>query len=244
MARPDHRVWQNSSIARRYLRDVRAAIPLAAEQLDVMLRLLRARKGSVRRILDLGCGDGFLAAPILDAWPESFGVLVDFSDEMLKAARVRFEDLPDRVAIVPADYGSPGWIAELGERDVYDVIVSGYSIHHQPDERKRTLYGELFDLLAPGGMFLNVEHVSSPPPWLAAHFNEYLIDAPFAYHSAAGTKTRDEVAEELVRRKDKESNILAPVERQCDWLRETGFQDVDCYLKIFELAVFGGRKAA
>ena len=37
-------------------------------------------------------------------------------------------------------------------------------------------------------------------------------------------------------------NILAPVGDQCDWLREIGFEDVDCYFKIFELAVFGGRK--
>jgi hypothetical protein len=46
-----------------------------------------------------------------------------------------------------------------------------------------------------------------------------------------------------VHRPDKEENILAPVEAQCDWLRELGFIDVDCYLKLFELAVFGGRRA-
>ena len=26
------------------------------------------------------------------------------------------------------------------------------------------------------------------------------------------------------------------------WLRQIGFQDVDCYFKAFELALFGGRK--
>ena len=39
-----------------------------------------------------------------------------------------------------------------------------------------------------------------------------------------------------------EGNILAPVELQCEWLRRIGFEDVDCYFKIFELAVFGGRR--
>ena len=38
------------------------------------------------------------------------------------------------------------------------------------------------------------------------------------------------------------SNILATVEKQCDWLLEIGFQEVDCYMKIFELALFGGVK--
>ena len=41
---------------------------------------------------------------------------------------------------------------------------------------------------------------------------------------------------------DKKENIPAPVESQCQWLRETGFQEVDCFFKTFELALFGGRK--
>ena len=35
---------------------------------------------------------------------------------------------------------------------------------------------------------------------------------------------------------------MASVEDQCEWLREIGFADVDCFFKVFELAVFGGRK--
>jgi hypothetical protein len=50
------------------------------------------------------------------------------------------------------------------------------------------------------------------------------------------------VARHYYDRPDKSANILAPVERQCTWLREIGFTDVDCYLKVFELAVFGGRR--
>jgi tRNA (cmo5U34)-methyltransferase len=34
----------------------------------------------------------------------------------------------------------------------------------------------------------------------------------------------------------------APVERQCEWLRDVGYADVDCFFKVFELAVFGGRR--
>jgi hypothetical protein len=31
-------------------------------------------------------------------------------------------------------------------------------------------------------------------------------------------------------------------ETQCDWLRQNGFERVDCYQKLSELAVFGGVK--
>jgi len=33
------------------------------------------------------------------------------------------------------------------------------------------------------------------------------------------------------------------LEKQCEWLREIGFNEVDCYMKIFELALFGGIKS-
>jgi len=43
-------------------------------------------------------------------------------------------------------------------------------------------------------------------------------------------------------RPDKDENKIAPVEQQCGWLRDIGFNDVDCFFKLFEIAIFGGRK--
>jgi tRNA (cmo5U34)-methyltransferase len=57
-----------------------------------------------------------------------------------------------------------------------------------------------------------------------------------------GHKSRAQIASDYVRRPDKSANILASVEDQCTWLRTIGFLDVDCYFKVFELAVFGGRR--
>jgi tRNA (cmo5U34)-methyltransferase len=31
-----------------------------------------------------------------------------------------------------------------------------------------------------------------------------------------------------------------PVELQCAWLPDCGFEDIDCYFKAVELAIFGG----
>ena len=41
---------------------------------------------------------------------------------------------------------------------------------------------------------------------------------------------------------DKDEDQLAPIEAQCEWLREIGFKDVDCFFKHFEIGLFGGRK--
>jgi tRNA (cmo5U34)-methyltransferase len=62
-------------------------------------------------------------------------------------------------------------------------------------------------------------------------------------HLANGVeKTRQEVSEYWYNREDIEVNKLAPVEEQCNWLRQIGFSDVDCYFRILEIALFGGRK--
>ena len=67
-------------------------------------------------------------------------------------------------------------------------------------------------------------------------------DAITDYNKAI--KIDPDFAEAYYNRPDKKENILTPVDIQCQWLRDIGFQDVDCFLKIFELALFGGRKTS
>ncbi|MFQ5400643.1 MAG: class I SAM-dependent methyltransferase [Anaerolineae bacterium] len=244
----DDQVWQTAELTATFLTGVRSAIPLAQEQIAVMLRLIRAARPAVNLVLDLGCGDGILGQAVLDQHPEAQGVFLDFSPPMLDAARKRLAGY-GRALIANVDYGQTDWRARLDEivsghfavSDGFDVIVSGYSIHHQPDGRKREIYAELYDLLRPGGIFLNLEHVASRSPWVEQRFADLFIDALVDYHLRAGVpKTPEQVDREFYSRPDKAANKLALVETQCEWLREIGFLHVDVYLKIFELALFGG----
>jgi ubiquinone/menaquinone biosynthesis C-methylase UbiE len=166
-------------------------------------------------------------------------VLADFSEPMLQAARKRFAAAGAAAHFVLADYGVPSWAEAVAEWAPYDAIVSGYSIHHQPDRRKRAVYREIFGLLNSGGVFVNIEHVSSPTQWLGSLNDAMFIDSLHRLHP---NQSRDDVARLYYDRPDKDANILAPLEDQCAWLRDIGFTGVDCYLKVFELAVFGGRK--
>jgi ubiquinone/menaquinone biosynthesis C-methylase UbiE len=232
-------VWKTRVAAATYLEGIRGAFPLALEQIDVMLRLIAACGRPVRRVLDLGCGDGILAAAILERLPQVEVVLADFSEPMLEAARKRFSAAGASVHYVLADYGVPSWTGSVAEWAPYDAIVSGFSIHHQPDGRKFAVYREIFGLLDPGGIFVNMEHVSSPTDWLRGLQDETFIDSLHRHHA---DRSREDVARFYFGRPDKDANILASVEQQCAWLRDIGFTDADCYLKLFELAVFGGRR--
>jgi len=292
-------VWQGEALSSTYLDGVRGAIPLAAEQIAILVRLARAARPAARAILDLGCGDGILGHALLDAYAgRPAVVLADFSPPMLDAARARFGRTPDDngddafsrdsghevnsptpdsgvapsagnghapasansdgqatsrlachaqradVHFIQLDYAKSDWPALIAAPPLplrYDVIVSGFSIHHQPDAIKRRIYADIHALLVPGGIFLNLEHVASASRWIETQFEAYFIDALFRYHAPSG-KTRGQVAADFYHRPDKDANRLAPLELQLRWLREIGFQHVDCFFKVFELAIFGGIK--
>jgi tRNA (cmo5U34)-methyltransferase len=235
-------VWKVPTVVDDYLAR-RAAIPLVKEQIDVMLELLATRETPVRQFLDLGCGDGILGATVLERFPGSHGVLLDFSEPMLDQARNFLRGAGARLDLLLADYAQPDWTEKLRDQAPFDAVVSGYSIHHQPDERKRQLYAEIFDLLSPGGWFINIEHVAPAAGITSRLFGDHFINQAFDQETkSGGAKTRPQIAEEIQRRPDIAANILAPVEAQCGWLRQLGYGEVDCYFKYYELAVFGGQR--
>lgn len=235
-------VWKLPAIVNRFL-SYRAAIPMAQEQIGVMMSILKSRGQPVDSFLDLGCGDGILGAAVLGEYPSARGILADFSEPMLVQAREQLKDYADRLTFENLDYGNPDWTNRMRTHGPFDAVVSGYSIHHQPDAHKREVYEEIFSLLQPGGWFINIEHVASAAQLNIDLFENHYVRARYAIEQReGGARTFGELANEYRNRPDKDANILAPVELQCDWLREIGYEEVDCYFRIYELAVFAGRK--
>ena len=228
--------WKDAEVARRFLDERRRAIPLGDEQVAILLRAARHFVPQPERVLDLGCGDGFLVRAVLSEFPTAHALLIDHSEPMVRRAHEAMRPFSGRYEIRHGDLSEslPGFIGD----GPFDLIVSGFAIHHLPTARKRSLYREVLNLLRPGGLFVNVEHVASATPELEAVFDEAYID-----HIAAVTgRDREQVEKEYHGRPDKADNILEPVEVQVGWLREVGFEQADCYFKWLELAVFGGQK--
>ena len=127
---------------------------------------------------------------------------MDLSEAMLKAARRRFA-AEERVEV--KHYFNLRPPPSMGE---FEATVPGFAIHQCPGDRQRALQGEMFEHLAPGGVFCNLEHVASPT---AALHHRFL--------SAVG----------LTPETEDRSNELLEVETHLRWLREIGFTDADCY---------------
>jgi tRNA (cmo5U34)-methyltransferase len=203
--------WTTAKHVRRYL--CRAdEFPHRAEGEGVLLE--QVPRGA-RRVLDLGTGDGRLLALLQADRQGMHGAGLDFSELMLEEARGRFAD-DERIELVEHDLVEP--LPALGR---FDAVVSSMAIHHLEHERKRSLYGEVFGLLEPGGVFANFEHVASATHRLHLAFFA-AIDEPLENEDP--------------------SDRLLDVETQLGWLRELGFDDVDCYWKWLEMALLVGVK--
>jgi SAM-dependent methyltransferase len=232
-------VWKDRDVAAAFLNERSLLIPDRKRQLDVILRVVRFAQPESKRVLDLGCGDAILLATLLEAFPKANGVGVDFSPLMLEQAQARLSVYGGRANLVEADLGTPAWREKvIGS---FDVIVSGFAIHHLPDARKRALYEEIYHLLDKGGVFINSEHVASSTPRIEEMFEDAMARHLFERRRESGENvTFEQVKRDFLQRPDRAANILALVETQCAWLSELGFKDVDCYWKYFELAIFGG----
>jgi len=234
--------WQTKELSKIFLEGVRGAIPGADLQFEVIAKITQVWCRSPKSVLDLGCGNGILGRYLLTLFPSARGHFVDFSEPMLAAARENLRSLP-QATIGRGDFSTPQWLEGVSSHRPFDIVISGFAIHHQPDERKREIYSELFDLLSPGGVFLNLEHVASLTKAGEGLFDDFFVDHLYGFHQKRNpSSTRAKVAQSYADRPDKKENVLAQVDAQCRWLREIGFSDVDCFFKIFEFALFGGRK--
>jgi SAM-dependent methyltransferase len=207
----DVNLWSEASHAQNYLAR-RSSLPWRDTAYEHLVEFLPA---APRRVLDLGTGDGLVAATVREARPGVEVVACDFSAEMLIRARDRFAGV-DGVTVLEHDLDETlpaAW-------GTFDAVVSAFAIHHVVDDRKRSLYGEVFDRLEPGGVFCNLEHVAS---------------------------ATDRLHEEFLRvigADEDPSNKLASVEAQLGWLQDLGFEDVDCHYKWREIALLAGGRPA
>ncbi len=179
-------------------------------------------------VLDLGAGTGMLAAFIAYSFPKARITMVDISNVMLERARERFELGGERFHFEVSDYGT----APIEGK--YDAVVSALSIHHLPDEQKRSLFRRIHGALNPAGVFVNAEQ-----------FRGATVEAERLNHERWLTRARDlgvdeqDLAAAVKRMKFDRS---ATLDDQLEWMREAGFHAIECAYKNLIFAVYGARK--
>jgi tRNA (cmo5U34)-methyltransferase len=188
--------------------------------------LVAALPERVERFADLGCGDGRLIALVRGRFPGAAAVGLDSSPPMLARAAGRLAP-GDRVELVDGDLGRSldrrrlTGVDGAGATGALDLVVSGLAIHHLEDERKRALFAEIAALMRPGGVFANLDLVKP-----------------------ASRELHERFRREIGRVEDDPSDRLADLADQLRWLRDAGFDPVDCHFKWLELALIVAEKPA
>ena len=217
--------WRDDSYVAFWIdRDEQQRREERLRQFTMIRSFIPRERDEIFSYVDVGAGDGRLDEMILERFPHARATLVDGSPLMGERARERLRAFGDRVTVVRADLSRPDWQSSMAPP--YDVAVSTIAIHNLRDpERIRQLYAEVFQLLAPGGCFMNLDYVRPSSPELRALLNWASGDpVSSSRRSSGGTSP-------------------GGLDDQLQWLRDAGFAPVDCFWKEFQASLFGGFKA-
>jgi tRNA (cmo5U34)-methyltransferase len=231
--------WQRPELVDEFLEQRQRVLPLLDVQEALIRRVFERHGRPLHRFLDIGAGAGAMSELLLDVAPAAEAVLVDYSQPMLRGAQERLARGAGAFEIVRADLREGGWHAGLAAGS-FDAAISGLAIHHLDAARKRELFSEVFALLAPGAMFVNMDVVVVDGP-LQGLFDEEMAARAIAHeHTHGGTRSDEEIERELLA--DDSDDRPDRADSQIGWLREAGFIDVELHFKWAEAAVFGATK--
>jgi SAM-dependent methyltransferase len=147
----DPGAWQES-----WSHQQAAFIPDREERFTAMLNAVAAvTDGESPRVLDLAGGTGTISLRTLSRFPGAQVTLLDQDPVLLAIATAT---LNDRATITSTDLSSPQWSAELPQRE-YDAVLTATALHWLPAERVAALYAEIHEVLRPGGIFVNADHM-------------------------------------------------------------------------------------
>ena len=136
-----------------------AFIEFRDQRVRAMLEVLAAIRPEMApmRVLDLGCGPGSLGDAIAERFADAQVVGLDRDPILLRLGNETNRH-GDRVRLLDVDLTDPAWVAQVGE-EKFDAVVSATALHWLNPADLVRLYGELPQVLNPGAVFLNADHL-------------------------------------------------------------------------------------
>ncbi|MGQ4514002.1 methyltransferase domain-containing protein [Streptomyces sp. DW26H14] len=136
-----------------------AYLPVREQRFDVMSTVTTMLRGEDCTILDLACGPGSLSKRFLSLHPRSRSIGIDFDPVLLELAARTIGDMEGRLTLLRADVTDPDWIDLLAGRPV-DAVLTTTALHWLTADQLVRLYRQLADMLSPGAVLLNGDHMA------------------------------------------------------------------------------------
>lgn len=240
MSQPEHSsedtnaaIWQSEEILTHWAAEAANRERHHVPQQRFMAELLPFGDDAEFTVLDLGAGAGALSRAILERYPRCTAILADFSDQMMGAGARDLQPFADRYRYVTFDMSASNWPDEIPR--ALDAIVSSLFVHHLTDERKQSLFAEIFARLVPGGWSLNYDPVATDDPAVEATWQRVA-----EHGNPEMTRKRLHPTPEEHARWQNHIRYVIPLEQQLSYLRAAGFTGIDVYFKRLEWVVYGG----
>jgi tRNA (cmo5U34)-methyltransferase len=216
-------------------------VPQRETQLDILCRLVPDQAGPTT-LVELCCGEGLLAEALLRRFPAAQLIAFDGSPLMLENARSRLQAFGDHFRPVQFDLAAKEWRSPAVQAA---AILSSLAIHHLTGLEKQNLYGDLYRMLAPGGI-LGIADLILPASRRGASIAADAWDAAVRRRSLelVGSLQAFRIFEDQrwnAFRYSDPDDIDHPsgLFEQLRWLEAAGFQRVDVYWLEAGHAVFG-----
>ena len=133
-------------------------LPDREGRFNAMLDVLDALCDEEFVALDLACGPGSISQRLLTRFPKARCVAIDFDPVLLQIGQGALGNSNGRLHWIEADLNQGGWADELGE-SLFDAVLSTTALHWLPPEKLLAVYKQLGNLVRPGGVVLNGDHI-------------------------------------------------------------------------------------
>ena len=151
MSRRAAEAWQVS-----WDRQQEGYLPDREERFQTMLDVVATvADGEPPAVLDIAGGTGSISRRVLQRFPAARTTLLDVDPVLLAIANA---SLDDRTTIVSTNLNSADWRALLDRTD-FDAVLTATAMHWIEPERLAALYAEIREVLRPGGVFINADHM-------------------------------------------------------------------------------------
>jgi tRNA (cmo5U34)-methyltransferase len=239
----DERGWSEDDSA-RFLDMGDVYVPSRPEQIAALCGLIPAAADEPFTAVELGAGGGELARAVLEAFPHCHYLALDGSETMRDHLRQLLAPYGERAEVAAFAIEEADWRARLPQP--LRCVLSSLCVHHLSGEGKRQLFADLAARLEPGGALLLADLVEPTNAWARTLFAEQWDTA--TREQSQALRGSLEAWEQFVATgwnfyRETEPDPYdqpSPLFDQLLWLREAGFDLVDCFWMRAGHAIYGG----
>lgn len=145
--------------------------------------LHRSTEAALPVMVDLGCGDLALIAPLLQRLPLGSYTGVDISENVLPLAQKALGEVPYRCHWQQGDLLT--WALDRKDQktsDAIDILHSSFAIHHLDDTQKQIFLQAIRSRIQPDGIFLWADVFREPEEPLETYLQRYVQRVRQGWH--------------------------------------------------------------